>query len=1562
LVDGGDVETESIKLIMRTQVEAPGLRNYIRQLREADELTKRLERRSLALDVKGLADAGKATEKVAKSSKAAAEAVKAEAAELDKLSQAAKKAQGNIEGVVRERTKLRDGKDPSVTTTSVTGTLGQKFIVTDGDVANATIVNDRLAGINQKMAEIKALSAKTPGLAEKLSVTKEQLDGYRKLEAALNSQLGAAAQNSEAGQRLKGLIRGAQADEARLTALLEDQLGVRKRLDDLRRDGFRQVGSPKVAVSGTSDVTTTRFERLRSGEVNGVTRQFRDLVTQVESLDRVSGEASVRFNRMSEDLSRSGSNARFAAGNFIENTLTVTKWALSVGALYGALGLLKAGLSDVLVTERRQAALSQVVSGEFDDQASAVERLRVSLLNLAAANGRSSQEAIDSATKFARLGLTRAQILEGVTVALKASNVAEIDAATATEQLVAILKTYELTITDLSGVLEGFNRLSNRYNVTVKDLLGGLSRVGELAKTVGLTKEAITALIGTGSGLTGRPGTEFGQSLKSIFVSLSNSDIQDKLRTLFDFDVNDQNGQLRDMDDILADLSVKFQTLSRGDQQQLLQVVGQKQQASKLATLLNGYTQAQANLLIQLEKGNTVEEENARIRETLVQQLEGLGTAYGAFATSVATAGGESASLLGVLKNVTGGLRNLLRFGEANSELFVAVAAAAGLYAVNLIRTAAAARVMGASQGFLARTVQGARDQFGALRHAQGQYVLGVATGSIATNRLTQSLARFAVTAQSGVAPTTVIGRAAALGDRALRGMASSAVLAARGIGGIASMVGGILILNAALSAVNAVINRNDNAIEQARRSALGYSAALDQARQDLQAVKVLQESLDSLGKLNGVISPAALKINLNLLEEGARRIDVLKASADDIGKIDTNDKEKTGAQLNDLVLSLKEKQLGAARAARDELGSTIRGQEIQLRLLSGIVEKTDKQKEAVREISAEVANNRQEYIEAQKAVAELTVEAQRFGLTMEQAKAVSEQMGRSFGSFMNLLNPATAGRRVLLENLFDEQKLVSQQRTLSAIMEPFQQRIAELNGTSSGALSRGIIDAQMEAAREQRELFKRENAQLLAGSDTNAVGSFVQDTIAPEAGNRQLTFLAVLDDRIKELGESYRGLGESATEFLSDADQGVLNQQERLRARVELLQQVKGSLTGARDIPLFNPLEGTRERLDARIAAEESELKVFREQNKELLDRVDLQKELLSRVTKEGEIMSASAHAWRDIVTGSEKELQNKRLLLPLILAQASIEDRMARAAVGQRARGDATRVGVDASTEDLAQVRGLQRIIAEGQQRQGQISASYGLLGGDALPASQQQAIAQQLLQERQGEEIQVNQLVTARNSLLARQLTIDTEITNERLKQQQAAAAALATASREDQVRAALLAREAKAGRTISAEQFQFLGQETRGAISRFQPDIGPKGFGLGGRAEELEREKSVLAKFDEGAQAMTEAVIQGGNRFGELVAAAGNAFANLVSEISVSRDANAARQGSAQTVNITVAPGAVPISMTKPIRELQGYLEQVVINTVKQEIAAIASGGGFKTAGVPASVRAAGVGVG
>lgn len=1312
----------------------------------------------------------------------------------------------------------------------------------------------------------------------KLAAYQQELTALRALEAQLHRmgragtdefrEVGLAAAKAQAQvTSLTGKLAASAADaRQRERAARAAQL----RIDRARTQGFRVLSqADKTNADGTRSraITLTRDDD---------TTKQRQTIKALIQMDAAGKPLAATFDRATKSMESFGSRTTWATRNFIDNTKTVVSWAASVAAYTIALRTIRYTTDAVIDLQRKSAVLTAVYQFEREEAV----RLKTETLALAVAQGRSASEALDAATRFARLGLTRKQILEVTTVALKAANVAEIDAATAAEQLSSIMAGYRLEANQLYTVLTRLNNVSNQFNTTNKDLLQGVARVGALARESGLGLEELIAIVGTGTGLTGRSGAEFGNAIKSIIVSLSNPEIQTGLKGIFDIDVKTPGGEIKAMDQLLRDLAVTYQHLGQAEKQELLQFVGKKQQASRLAVILGDYTTIQRNLVAALDDGNRTEAENRDIRATLLSQLTSLRTAYEKLAVSTTGAFNEGLGGRFASESIQF-LTVLITMLEKVSGILPVVAAAAGLFFFRFVKGALAVDAVSGKAGLLVGTIQRLGKIFTEFTHILAATENKLIAAGGATSQLLAKLHIMTASSNKVVRALGQIGRAAIFT-----------------IGSISSLVIQLAVFTAVFKVVekvNDTYQENQKAAEEARRASLGFSESL------------------------------------NSIMDAAARAGALKDTADFIGQVIASaDQESLTRFVNDLI---RMSELSTPEATRLRGLAAPGGDRSQLATEVGALR--------AREAETEVRLAQEGASEAAKSVAAARQEVARLEVELEDLQAAGKQAGQSAlkehiqelksevqsfeGIYQDAMERIEKNRTILFDLRVDQESIDRSFAALEAqsgalaealggsdpfgkvITENLKRVFAQVGGEGYLSEVTGQFDAEIAKVRDQ-----------LANTPANSSA-----ILAPY--RQAQTELAGLEDRLARI----RRLQEVYGQEVNSGDGWGRIDLGAIREAVDDAREVGVNTANDRTI------EADRAATEAALAEKQAYIAAYAEENAEALEVAATRSSLTSQIKEEEKARAATRTTIQRQNALLAEETRRYQELRPRLLEYAARLQQIERIKSDTTAGTEAFGSGRDEAERIRSRITGIQAALRRSLQSQGlyrQVIAAPG----DATGTDDR--LRQRLQDEQIRAGVLANQLEAQRNALIGRAAAIEREILDARVRQNEETSKALGLASREEQLRAAFLARfqAGNGGGKLTENQFQFLDQQTRAAVNSFTPGLAP--VSQGSDLDRLNRERdrinsdlaAVITSLERTIAAYQQAQVDNVPAF-----AGGNSTLLGPGQNPV----NSGVIPGTTPVNITIGAGAIQIDLAEPFGRLATDLTRSVETLIDTELATL-----------------------
>jgi TP901 family phage tail tape measure protein len=317
----------------------------------------------------------------------------------------------------------------------------------------------------------------------------------------------------------------------------------------------------------------------------------------------------------------------FGPTSFAAHTIKAAGWAAAITAIYKPIQLAEYSLHRFLDLGEQTAHLDVI----FKKIGGSTKELADDVMKLAAANGRSTDEAMESAQEWARLGLNRVQINEAVRVSLVAANVAQISVGESTKQMSALMHIYAMNVGQLDNALGQLVNTPQKFNVTTEDLLGGLDRSAAAAKVAGVGFAELQGLIGATVGGTGQSGVQVGNTIKNLFTQFTRPEMRSYLQTQGIATLN--GGQFANGSEVLRQMFIRYQSMNPTQQRGLGTVIAGRLQVARFAGLMNEYPEAQKLAIDGQLRLNAATETNVRIVQTLAAQWRGVRAEFDRFIT-----------------------------------------------------------------------------------------------------------------------------------------------------------------------------------------------------------------------------------------------------------------------------------------------------------------------------------------------------------------------------------------------------------------------------------------------------------------------------------------------------------------------------------------------------------------------------------------------------------------------------------------------------------------------------------------------------------------------------------------------------------------------------------------------------------------------------------------------------------------------------------------------------------------------------------------------------------------
>lgn len=222
--------------------------------------------------------------------------------------------------------------------------------------------------------------------------------------------------------------------------------------------------------------------------------------------------------------------------------------------------------------------------------------------DLASQTGKTTSEIASMATKFYQQGRSTNEVIKLTEAAAKAATIAGIDGSRSIDLLTNAINGFQLSANQAMEVSDKFAALAASAATDYEELAVALSKVAAQANLAGMSMDFTLGLLTKGIETTKEAPETIGTALKTVISRMR--ELSDYGKTLEDnVDVNrvakalgyvgielmDQEGQFRDLEDVLTEVGQKWETLTVNQQASIAVAMAGTRQQSRFIAMMQDF-------------------------------------------------------------------------------------------------------------------------------------------------------------------------------------------------------------------------------------------------------------------------------------------------------------------------------------------------------------------------------------------------------------------------------------------------------------------------------------------------------------------------------------------------------------------------------------------------------------------------------------------------------------------------------------------------------------------------------------------------------------------------------------------------------------------------------------------------------------------------------------------------------------------------------------------------------------------------------------------------------------
>lgn len=514
---------------------------------------------------------------------------------------------------------------------------------------------------------------------------------YNISKRTLSSIANRRANNQDLTKTQQEWMAASGLDEAKLKRVLEllKQINAQNtKINDQNAQAKKLTG--QTTVGGGADYLEKQIGRLNNTAISEDTlKQWMTLLSQLDGLiKKVTGSAETLEQNFNAEMPKATSEAEKLAKASATINEILGQFGIAFTASTVIRGFQELARSAFEFYKSLDSALNEiyVVSNLTIDS---VNGLKSSFINMAKDTGVAIDDITRSATLFYQQGLSTKEVMEMTEVTSQFAKVAGIDATDAADKLTAAVNGYCLAAEDAALVADKFNKVAAASAADINELSTAFSKAAAQANQAGVGMDNYLAYIATMVEATREAPENIGTSLKTIMSRMQQvkeagttedgeTDVNQVETALKSVGValRDANGELRDLEEVFADLGPKWQTLDRNTQAYLGTIIAGTRQQSRFITLMQNWDRV---LDLSEQSANSAGQQalmHAKAMDSIESKLQQFQVAWQEFVSNLASSD--------LFKGLISGLTKLLDLFNSGNQPIILLSTAIGLLSTKL--------------------------------------------------------------------------------------------------------------------------------------------------------------------------------------------------------------------------------------------------------------------------------------------------------------------------------------------------------------------------------------------------------------------------------------------------------------------------------------------------------------------------------------------------------------------------------------------------------------------------------------------------------------------------------------------------------------------------------------------------------------------------------------------------------------------------------------------------------------------------------------------------------------
>ena len=305
-------------------------------------------------------------------------------------------------------------------------------------------------------------------------------------------------------------------------------------------------------------------------------------------------------------------------------------------------------------------------------------------------------------------GLNTNEVMRMTTETLKMAKIAGLDYAAATDYMTVAIRGFKLGVEDAGLVVDVYSKLAAIAATDTRELAVAMSKTASIAESAGMSIESTSSFLTLMIETTREAPENLGTAMKTIiarFQEMKKSPLEivniegeevslnkvDKALRTVDISLTDAAGQFRNLDEVIFDLSTKWDGLDRNTQRYIATTVAGSRQQSRFLALMSDNQRLTELYAESLDSEDAALLQYAKTLDNIESKINQLSTSFQQFYMSILNGP--------VIGYIIDSFKNILNILNSIPKAIAIPGLIAGIKLISVVLTTSIARVNAAMKG-----------------------------------------------------------------------------------------------------------------------------------------------------------------------------------------------------------------------------------------------------------------------------------------------------------------------------------------------------------------------------------------------------------------------------------------------------------------------------------------------------------------------------------------------------------------------------------------------------------------------------------------------------------------------------------------------------------------------------------------------------------------------------------------------------------------------------------------------------------------------------------------------